>query len=144
MRIDQDLLREKIKDTFLDLLKITFISTDDDISLEATMPTDKHLSQTMGILHGGVTISLAESIAGVGSNVICANDEQCVGMQISASHISSAQIGEILKAKGTIIHKGKTTHIWDIAVTSETTGKLISTIRITNSVIKKTIYIRKI
>lgn len=144
MRLNQNLLKEKTEGTFLETLNIIFKVSDDEMSLEASMTVGKSFTQTMGILHGGATISLAESIAGVGSNIICANDEQCVGMQVSASHISSAQIGDIVHAKGSIIHKGRTSHIWDVEVVSEQTGKLISIIRVTNSVIKKIIYTRKI
>lgn len=127
----------------METLDITFIETDKETSIEATMPVTKEVSQTMGVLHGGATISLAESVAGVGSNLMCNADERCFGMQISASHISSAMIGETVHAKGTIQHKGRTTHVWNVDVTSVENGRLISTIRITNAVVKKVIYIKK-
>lgn len=127
----------------METLRIRFIESDDATSLEAVMPVEPDLSQTMGILHGGATISLAESVAGVGSNNVCAPDERSFGMQISASHISHAKVGDTVRAKGVIIHKGRSTHIWDIEVTSESTGKLISSIRITNAIIKKVTYFKK-
>lgn len=127
----------------METLNITFVESDDQTSLEALMPVEKHITQTMGVLHGGATISLAESVAGVGSNSICASDERCFGMQISANHISTAQIGDVVRARGTILHQGRSTHVWNIDVFSETTGKLISTIRITNAIVKKVLYAKK-
>lgn len=143
MRLNANNIEERIKDTFMETLQIKFIESDDTTSLEATMPVKSNFTQTMGLLHGGATISLAESVAGVGSNNICSNDERSFGMQISASHISSANVGDTVRAKGVLIHKGRSTHVWDINVFSETTGKLISSVRVTNAVVKKVIYTRK-
>lgn len=143
MRFDLEIERKYTKDTLMDILGIEFIETDDEKTLEATMPVTIQHSQSMGVLHGGATISLAESLAGIGSNIICGNDEQCFGMQISCNHVSSAQIGDTVKAIGTILHKGRTTHVWNVDVFSETTKKLISTVRVTNAVVKKVIYTSK-
>lgn len=140
MKLNTNNIQERIKDTLIETLNIKFIESDDQTSLEAIMPVEKHLSQTMGVLHGGATISLAESVAGVGSNSLCAHDEQCFGMQISASHISSARLGDVVRAIGTLQHKGRSTHVWNVDVFSETTGKLISSVRVTNAVVKKILY----
>ena len=140
MKLNTNNIQERIKDTLIETLNITFIESDDQTSLEAIMPVEKRLSQTMGVLHGGATISLAESVAGVGSNTLCAHDEQCFGMQISASHISSARLGDVVRAIGTLQHKGRSTHVWNVDVFSETTGKLISSVRVTNAVVKKILY----
>ncbi len=140
MKLNTNNIQERIKNTLIETLNITFIESDDQTSLEAIMPVEKKLSQTMGVLHGGATISLAESVAGVGSNTLCAYDERCFGMQISASHISSAKIGDVVRAKGIIQHKGRSTHVWNVDIFSETTGKLISSVRVTNAVVKKILY----
>ena len=140
MKLNTNNIQERIKDTLIETLNITFIESDDQTSLEAIMPVEKQLSQTMGVLHGGATISLAESVAGVGSNTLCAHDEQCFGMQISASHISSAKIGDVVRAIGTLQHKGRSAHVWNVDVFSETTRKLISSVRVTNAVVKKILY----
>ena len=140
MKLNTNNIQERIKDTLIETLNITFIESDDQTSLEAIMPVEKQLSQTMGVLHGGATISLAESVAGVGSNTLCAHDEQCFGMQISASHISSAKIGDVVRTIGTLQHKGRSTHVWNVDVFSETTRKLISSVRVTNAVVKKILY----
>jgi len=137
MKLDKNNVRERMEDTLLSTLQIKFIETDDETSIEAIMPVGLHNAQTRKVLHGGATIALAESVAGVGSNLLCTADESCFGMQISANHISSAQIGDTVRAKGTILHKGRSTHVWNVDVFSEADGRLISTLRITNSVIKK-------
>lgn len=124
----------------METLNIAFVESDDQTSLEATMPVVKEVTQTLGVLHGGATISLAESLAGVGSNVLCNSDERCFGMQISASHMSSAKVGDTVRAKAVIQHKGRSTHVWNVDVISETTGKLISSVRVTNAVVKRILY----
>ncbi len=137
MRLDSNNIRERMRDTLMQTLKITFIETDDIEIIEAIMPVGEHNSQTMHVLHGGATIALAESVAGIGSNILCSPDEECYGIQISANHIASAKMGDTVRAKGIILHKGRSTHVWNVDVISGNTGKLISTIRVTNSVIKK-------
>lgn len=107
----------------------------EDQYAEATMPVTEDNQQTMGVLHGGATIALAETIGGIGSFALLPEEEGCVGMQISASHISSANIGDIVIAKANLIHKGKRTHVWDVNIYSEKTGRLISSIKVTNAVI---------
>lgn len=137
MFLNRNNIAEKIKGTMIEEFGIEFLETDDPKTLEAVMSVTQKLSQTMGVLHGGATISLAESVAGVGSNVLCSEDEQCFGMQISASHISSAQIGDTVKAVGFILHKGRSTHVWDVSIYSENTGRLVSSIKVTNAVVTK-------
>ena len=137
MRLRYNNIEERIKDTLMTTLNMSFIETDDENSLEVIMPVNRFNVQTLGVLHGGATIALAESAAGVGSNNICGEDESCFGMQISVSHISSAKMNDTVRAIAKLLHKGKSTHIWDVDVRSETTGRLISSIRITNCVLKK-------
>ena len=143
MRLNTNNIQERIKNTLIETLNIKFIESDDETSLEALMPVGQHMTQTMGVLHGGATISLAESLAGVGSNALCASDERCFGMQVSASHMASAMVGDVVRAKAVIQHKGRSTHVWNIDVYSENTGKLISSIRVTNAVVKKVIYLKR-
>jgi 1,4-dihydroxy-2-naphthoyl-CoA hydrolase len=136
MRLDKNNIRERIKDTFMDTLQLTFIENDDPDTVEATMPVGRFNCQTMGVLHGGATIALAETVAGIGSNLMCAEDEGCFGIQISANHISSAKLGDVVKGIATLIHKGRSSHVWNVDVISVNTGKLISSIRVTNFVVK--------
>ena len=66
--------------------------------VEATMPVDHRTRQPFGILHGGATLALAETVAGLGSMILCQPDEIVVGMQVSGNHISSAHEGDTVRA----------------------------------------------
>ncbi len=104
--------------------------------VEATMPVNERTRQPFGVLHGGATLALAETVAGMGSLLICKSDEMVAGMQVSGNHISSALEGDTVRAVGTIIHKGRSSHVWNIDVYTST-SKLVSTVRIVNSIFNK-------
>jgi uncharacterized protein (TIGR00369 family) len=104
--------------------------------VEATMPVDERTRQPFGILHGGATLALAETVAGLGSMILCQPDETMVGMQVSGNHVSSAREGDTVRAVATIIHKGRSSHVWNVDIFTST-DKLVSTVRVINSVIKR-------
>ena len=104
--------------------------------VEATMPVDHRTRQPFGILHGGASLALAETVAGLGSMILCQPDEIVVGMQVSGNHISSAHEGDTVRAVATIVHKGRSSHVWNVDVFTST-NKLVSSIRVVNSVMKK-------
>ncbi|MBR6433317.1 MAG: hotdog fold thioesterase, partial [Bacteroides sp.] len=108
----------------------------DETRIEATMPVDHRTRQPFGMLHGGATLALAETIAGLGSTILCQPDEIAVGMQVSGNHISSAHEGDTVRAVGTIIHKGRSSHVWNVDIFTST-NKLVSSVRVINSVMKK-------
>ena len=102
----------------------------------AKMPVNSNTSQPMGILHGGASVTLAESIGSIGSHLLIDNEnENAVGVEINANHISSARKGYVF-GKGSIIHKGKSTHVWNIDI-KDGEEKLISTSRLTVMILKK-------
>jgi uncharacterized protein (TIGR00369 family) len=78
---------------------------------------------------------LAETVAGFGSQWICEEDEMALGMQISASHVSSIRSGKV-HAIASLVHHGKRSHVWNVDVLSDD-QKLISTVRITNLITKQ-------
>jgi Cof subfamily protein (haloacid dehalogenase superfamily) len=104
--------------------------------IEATMPVDVRTRQPFGILHGGATLALAETVAGLGSLLLCQPTEMVVGMQISGNHVSSAYEGDTVRAIATIIHKGHSSHVWNVDIFTAT-DKLVSSIRVINSVLQK-------
>ncbi len=104
--------------------------------IEAEMPVEKRTCQPFGILHGGATLALAETVAGQGSLMLCADDEVAAGIQVSGNHISSVKEGDTVHAVGTIIHKGRSTHVWNVDIFSPA-GKLVSSVRVVNSILKK-------
>ena len=115
-------------------IKYTYVS---DELIEAEMPVDERTIQPFGILHGGATLALAETVAGAGSFCICDSDQIAVGMQVSANHFSSAGIEDAyVKGVATIIHRGRTTHVWNVDVFTPS-GQLVSSVRITNYIKKK-------
>lgn len=104
--------------------------------VEATMPVDERTRQPFGILHGGATLALAETVAGLGSMILAKPDEIVVGMQVSGNHMSSAHEGDTVRAVGTILHKGRSSHVWNVDVFTST-DKLVSSVRVINSILKK-------
>lgn len=130
-----DLLNERARHALMGNLGIQYTYASDE-RVEATMPVDYRTRQPFGILHGGATLALAETVAGLGSMIICEPDEIVVEMQVSGNHISSAHEGDTVRAVATIVHKGRLSHVWNVDVFTST-NKLVSSIRVVNSVIKK-------
>jgi 1,4-dihydroxy-2-naphthoyl-CoA hydrolase len=123
------------KNTLLSHLDIEFIKLDEN-SITAKMPVNYKTSQPMGILHGGASVALAESIGSVGSNLLIDTKlESAVGLSINANHVGSATNGCVY-GNGILIHKGKSTHVWSIEI-KEQDERLISICRLTVMIIKK-------
>lgn len=133
--IPLDLLNAQTHHTLMGNLGIQYTYASEE-RIEATMPVDHRTRQPFGILHGGATLALAETVAGLGSMIICQPDEIVVGMQVSGNHISSAHEGNTVRAVATIVHKGRSSHIWNVDVFTST-NKLVSSVRVVNSVLKK-------
>ena len=130
-----DLLNERARHALIGTLGCQYPYASDE-RVEETMQVDYRTRQPFGILHGGATLALAETVAGLGSMIICESDEIVVGMQVSGNHISSAHEGDTVRAVATIVHKGRSSHVWNVDVFTST-NKLVSSIRVVNSVIKK-------
>jgi hypothetical protein len=105
-------------------------------SIHATMPVNTATSQPNGWLHGGASLAFAESLAGAGSYLLIDREQFNVfGLQVSGNHISSVNQG-IVKGDAQLIHKGKTTHVWEVKI-SGYNDKLISVVRVTNIITEK-------
>lgn len=133
--IPLDQLNERGKHALMGNLGIQYTYAS-ETRVEATMPVDKRTRQPFGILHGGASLALAETVAGLGSMLIVEPDEIVVGMQVSGNHISSAHEGDTVRAVATIIHKGRSSHVWNVDIFTST-DRLVSSIRVMNSVMKK-------
>lgn len=128
-------LNEYCEHSMIGLLGIEFTGIMPD-RIRATMPVNERTCQPNGFLHGGASLALAESLAGAGSYLLVDREKYNVlGLQVSGNHVSSVQNG-ILYAVAKLIHKGKTTHIWDVKITGEN-AKLISAVRVTNIIAEK-------
>lgn len=104
--------------TLMETLKIEFIDAGKDF-LTAKMPVNSNVHQPMGLLHGGATVALAESVGSAASIMyIDVTKEEVRGIEISANHLKSKRAGEVF-ATAKIIHKGRTIHIWEIRVVDE-------------------------
>jgi 1,4-dihydroxy-2-naphthoyl-CoA hydrolase len=109
---------------------------DKDGNMCATMPVDERTHQPMGLLHGGATAALAESLGSVASALLVDLGEQgVVGLEVSANHLKGVRHGSVT-ATGELVHKGRTTHVWDIRVRNDE-GELCAVCRITNMVIER-------
>ncbi len=133
--IPLDQLNARAKHALMGNLGIQYTYASEN-RVEATMPVDERTRQPFGILHGGATLALAETVAGLGSMILAKPDEIVVGMQVSGSHVSSAHEGDTVRAVGTIIHKGRSSHVWNVDVFTST-DKLVSSVRVINSILKK-------
>lgn len=102
----------------------------------ATMPVDERTRQPFGLLHGGASVALAETVASVGAfELVDKENEVVVGLEINANHIRAKKDG-FVTAVGTVLHQGKTTMVWDIKITDEE-DHLICVSRCTMAVIKR-------
>lgn len=102
----------------------------------ATMPVDERTRQPFGLLHGGASVALAETVASVGSAfLIDLEKETAVGLEINANHIKGKREGYVT-AKATILHQGKSTMVWDIKITDEE-NNLICVSRCTMAIIQR-------
>lgn len=123
--------------TMMETLGIEYIEVKEGF-VYARMYVKKELSQPYGMLHGGASMAMAESIGGVGSAYYLGIKEYIIrGMQFSANHVKAAKVGTYVYGTATIIHKGRQTHVWNIDIKNED-GELVSSCRLTNFIMKKT------
>ncbi len=123
------------KGTLMEQLGIEYVTVEDGY-VKAKMPVDERTKQPMGLLHGGGSLALAETVGGIGSALIVdlgINDVR--GSHMSANHIRAAKDGWVF-AEARLLHRGRNTHIWNIDISDEE-GMLVSTCRLTNFIIPK-------
>ena len=115
-------------------LGIEITSVADD-ALEGRMPVDGRTHQPMGLLHGGASVALAETLGSVAASLrIDRTKQACVGLEINANHIKGVRDGWV-RGRATPVHVGRSTQVWEIRITHEETGALVCLSRITMAVI---------
>lgn len=114
-------------------LGMEFISTPEDDTCMARMRVDERNRQPFGFLSGGASLALAENLAGVGSSSLCPGCA-CVGIEVSGSHVKAVNEGDSVTAYGRLVSYGHTLHVWNVEIRN-TSGELISTVRVTNYII---------
>ena len=117
------------KNTLMETLEIEFIDLTEDV-LTARMPVTSKVHQPDGVLHGGASVALAESIGSAAAIVFLGKENSTIrGLEISANHIKSISDGFVY-AKATALHRGKTTQLWQIRIENEA-AELISLVKLT-------------
>ncbi len=139
MTLDKDKILEFCnafsKNTLMETLNIEYVDAGPDF-LTAKMPVNSSVHQPMGLLHGGASVVLAESVGSAASHFFIDSKTQEVrGIEISANHLKSIREGVVF-GTARIIHKGKSIHLWEIKITDES-GNLISLCKLTNMVLTK-------
>lgn len=121
--------------TLIEALGIEVVTLEEGY-VKATMPVDGRTRQPLGYLHGGASVALAETVASTGAFFLIDQEkENTFGLEINANHVRSKRDG-IVTAEGRIVHRGRTTQIWEIKITDEN-GKLICVSRCTMAVVPK-------
>ncbi|SFF34181.1 PaaI family thioesterase [Flavobacterium xueshanense] len=123
------------KNTLMQTLNIEYTDAGEDF-LVATMPVNSSVHQPMGLLHGGASVALAESVGSAASMLYVNSDvSEIRGIEISANHLKAKRDG-IVTATAKIVHKGRSIHLWEIRITDEN-NNLISLCKLTNMVLPK-------
>lgn len=122
--------------TMMATLGIEYLDISDGY-VYARMLVKKELSQPYGMLHGGASMAMAESVGGVGSAYCVGMENNIIrGMQLNANHVKTAMVGTYVYATATLLHKGRQTHVWNIDINNED-KELVSSCRLTNFIIRK-------
>ncbi len=123
------------KNTLMETLDIEYVDFGKDF-LIAKMPVSPKVYQPNGILHGGATVALAESVGSAASHIFTDIDNfEIRGIEIAANHVRSVKEGFIY-AKASVLHKGRTTQLWQIKITDDK-DRLVSLCKLTTIALKK-------
>ena len=126
---------EVSKNTLMETLKIEYIDAGENY-LKAKMPVNPSVHQPMGLLHGGASVALAESVGSTASMLLIdVKTQEVRGIEIAANHLKSKREGTVF-GTATLIHKGRSIHLWEIKITDEN-DNLISLCKLTNMVLPR-------
>ena len=130
---DIEQLNATLRNTIGEQLDIRFESFDDD-SISASMVVDARTHQPYGLLHGGASVVLAETLGSTAS-YLCIDSSRfyCVGLEVNANHLRGLRSGRVT-AVARAVHLGRTTHVWDIRLSGED-GKVSCISRLTMAIV---------
>jgi 1,4-dihydroxy-2-naphthoyl-CoA hydrolase len=135
-QVSIDLINQMNRNTLMEQLGIECIELGKDYVV-SRMPVDHRTQQPMGLLHGGASAALIESIGSMGSTLLIDLDkQQPVGLEINCNHIGGVRSGYVI-ATGKVVHAGKRTHLWQVDIREDETDRLICTGRLTVMIIDK-------
>jgi uncharacterized protein (TIGR00369 family) len=133
--IDLAEVNRRGRGTMVSHLDIEFVQVGDDF-IVAKMPVDARTRQPYGVLHGGASVALAETVGSTAANYcIDREKEVCVGVEINANHLRSKREGVVI-ATGRPLHIGRRTQVWEVRMEDEE-GRLISVSRLTLAVVDR-------
>jgi 1,4-dihydroxy-2-naphthoyl-CoA hydrolase len=126
-------LQGRARNTLIEWLGIRFVEIGPDF-LRATMPVDAHTHQPMGVLHGGASVALAETVGSTAAN-LCVDSERemCLGQEINANHLRPVYTGQVT-ATARPLHRGNRTQVWQIEIRDEL-ERLVCVSRLTMAVV---------
>ncbi|MGO4578599.1 hotdog fold thioesterase [Cupriavidus sp. 2TAF22] len=128
-------LQARHEDTAVAQLGIEFTEVG-EASLSARMPVDRRTVQPYGILHGGASVLLAETLGSCAASLCLDNEAQyCVGLDINANHVRAVRSG-FVTGTATPVHVGRTTHVWAIEIRDDE-GRMVCISRITMSILSR-------
>jgi uncharacterized protein (TIGR00369 family) len=123
------------KNTLMETLNIEFVDVTQD-TITARMPVNSRVHQPDGVLHGGASVALAESVGSAGAYIFMQNKNVSIrGIEISANHVKSIRDGFVY-AHASIVHKGRTTQLWQIRIENQD-KELISLVKLTTLTLVK-------
>ena len=130
--VDIDALNARARGSLVEHVGIVITAAGDDW-LRGTMPVDARTRQPFGLLHGGASVVLAETLGSMGANYVLPEGQQAVGLDINANHLRAATSGWVT---GTArpVHIGRTTQVWQIDIANEA-GDMVCVSRITMAVL---------
>ena len=131
-----ELINSKSNNTLVATLGIECIEIGENF-IVLKMPVDHRTHQPMGILHGGASAALIETVGSMGSTLLIDLEKEVpVGLEINCNHVRSVNSGFVL-ATGTLVHCGRRTHVWQVDIHEEGSKKLVCTGRLTVMIIEK-------
>ena len=123
------------KNTLMETLNIEFVDVTQD-TITARMPVNSRVHQPDGVLHGGASVALAESVGSAGAYIFLQNENVNIrGIEIAANHVKSIRDGFVY-AHASILHKGRTTQLWQIRIENQN-KELISLVKLTTLTLVK-------
>lgn len=135
-KVDLEQINALNKGTLMEVLGIECVEIGEDYVV-STMPVDQRTHQPLGLLHGGASAALIESIGSMGSVLLIDPKKQApVGIEVNANHIGSVKSGTV-KAIGKIVHAGRKTHVWQVDIFDMSTDKMVCTGRLTTMIVDR-------
>lgn len=132
---EREAIERQSRGTLVDHLDIRFGEIGEDY-IKASMPVDRRTVQPFGLLHGGASVALAETLGSVAANLaVDTSRYYCVGLEINANHVRAVKSGRVT-GTARALHTGRTTQVWQIDIHDEA-GRLVCVSRITMAVLER-------